>query len=430
VTNGALDPSFDGDGAAMLDSAGDETATALALRPDGKIVVAGNAITSATALDIVVYRLKADGGPGPVNGALDPAFDRDGAAGVDTGAGETAAAMELRPDGSVVVAGSARSGSNEHAIIAQLRPDGGDGGVNGALDASFDRDGVAGISGAGRDGLRAIALQPDGKIVVAGHTSTAPGASPDGVVYRLNARGGPGALNGALDATFGNDGRLVFETTDEDDEIQAVELQPDGRILAAGWRAIKGSRAVVYRLAPDGRALASGGLDPSFGAGGIATFPASSAFDVVHGLALAPDGGIVAGGFAYLSPRVRQPIVGRLLGDAAPQPAGTPDQPGPSVGQPTGDVVTAAFGARTRVTLRVGKRSKTGRVKVRVVNANGFMVRGKLAAKGAKTRSFRVPARTTRTITLRLPRRRGRARVAATVVDPAGNSRVVRALAR
>jgi uncharacterized delta-60 repeat protein len=440
VANGALDPSFDGDGYAVLDGGGHESGRAIAVRPDGKIVVAGAARWFSATQDLAVYRLKRDGGPGPINGALDPTFDRDGAAGVDTGGREFAEDMALRPDGTIVVAGFAIAGDSPPGIVVQLRPDGGDGDVNHALDPGFDVDGVAGIAAGQGNTVRALALQQDGKVVVAGQVRVTTAAGSDGVVYRLNEGGGPGPINGALDSTFGRDGRVVLETP-YDDGLYALALQPDGKVVAAGVRWTDVSQAVVYRLDKDGGAQGSHvALDPSFGDDGIATFPHSAMFDGVGTLALAPDGAIVAGGYATAPEGIAQPIVGRLLGDpepepgetpgpgqvAAPQPSGAPT--GGATRDATGDAPTAGFGTRTGVTLRVGRRGKAGRVKVRVANANAFTVRGKLSAKGAKARAFALPARATRTITLRLPGRRARLRVSATVVDPAGHSRVVRGL--
>jgi uncharacterized delta-60 repeat protein len=431
--NGALDPSFDGDGFATVDSGADEEAVALALRSDGKIVLAGTTVASVETANVVVYRLKANGGSGAVNGALDPSFDDDGAAGLDTGASDFARDMALRPDGTIVLAATAirYPDIKQTGIAMQVRPDGGPGRINGALDPAFDDDGVAGIEVGVRLDPQALALRPDGRIVLAGGTRAAANGQRDGVVIQLRAGGGSGAVNGALDPAFGREGMATIETPNNDD-VTAVALQPDGKILAAGQRAVDQSdRAVVYRVLADGGAQSGSPLDLSFGAAGVAAFPASTSFDTAYAIALRPDGGIVAGGITYAPGMPALPIVGRLLGDPGPPVIETPQPgPGPVVVQPTGDAPTrnrAAFGARTRVTLRIGRRSKAGRVKVRVRNANAFLVRGKLSAKGAKARTFTLSAGETRTVTLRLRLRRGRARVTATVVDPAGQSRVVRA---
>ena len=86
--NGSPDPSFDTDGAAGIDSGGGEVANALAIQPDGKIVVAGYSSNGATGNDAAVYRLNANGSP-------DPSFDTDGAPGKSTAAG-TSSPRRLR----------------------------------------------------------------------------------------------------------------------------------------------------------------------------------------------------------------------------------------------------------------------------------------------------------------------------------------------
>jgi uncharacterized delta-60 repeat protein len=429
--NGALDPSFDADGFAIIDGGAHEEARALALRPDGKIVVAG--VTVGAGLEtasVAVYRVKANGGSGNTNGALDPAFDGDGAAGFETGAAEFARDVALRPDGTIMVAATALHypDAKQTAIAMQVRPDGGNGDVNHALDPAFDDDGVAGLEVGVELDTAAMALRPDGRIVLAGHAKLTANGQRDGVVLQLRAGGGSGVGNGALDPAFGRGGVATIETA-KDDGLTAVALQPDGKVVAAGYRAAGATDAgVVYRLTADGGNRSGDPLDRSFGAAGALAFPESTSFAGVHAIALQPDGGIVAGGVATAPNDLWLPIVGRLLGDPGPPATGSPGPgPGPLVGQPTGDArAAAAFGARTRVTVRIGRRSKAGRVKVRVRNANAFAVHGKLSAKGAKARSFTVAARGTRTITLRLPRRHARARVRATVIDPAGHSRVVR----
>jgi uncharacterized delta-60 repeat protein len=105
-TNGLPDTSFDTDGAAGVDSAGDETLQDVRVQPDGKIVTVGR--TSAGGGQAAAYRLLANGGPGTLNGALDPTFDGDGAIGVDfTGSIETALGVDLQTDGKVVASGNA-----------------------------------------------------------------------------------------------------------------------------------------------------------------------------------------------------------------------------------------------------------------------------------------------------------------------------------
>ncbi|WP_437939728.1 hypothetical protein [Sorangium sp. So ce341] len=139
----------------------------------------------------------------------------------------------------------------------------------GALDQSFDGDGIA-TSGTPHEG-RAVAVQEDGKILVAGI---------DGDTWGL-ARFLP---SGALDPEFGAGGLVVGQ----EGAVESLAMQTDGRILAVGTR--DGQLAVV-------RFNASGGLDQAFGASGVATIDrawisGSEGFDV----AVLGDGSIIAVG--------------------------------------------------------------------------------------------------------------------------------------
>ncbi|MDQ3870789.1 MAG: hypothetical protein M3301_04130 [Chloroflexota bacterium] len=293
--NGTPDTTFDTDGAAGIDSGGNEFGYALALRPDGKIVVTGEIASG----NVVVYRLKANGGPGPVNGALDPTFDTDGGAGLDSGGGELGWDVALRPDGKIVIGGTTSNGvgGGDDVVVYRLNENGGPGPLNGALDTSFDGDGAAGVHGGGTDGLNELILRPDGKIVVAAATGS-PIDGFHGAIYRLNENGGPGATNGALDTTFDTDGAVTIDNGVDENRINAIALQPDGRIVAAGASGPIGNIEVaVYRLKADGGSGAPNDfLDPTFDGDGKVLVDAGSAHDAGRGVALLPDRRIVVGG--------------------------------------------------------------------------------------------------------------------------------------
>jgi uncharacterized delta-60 repeat protein len=164
-TNGALDTAFGTGGKARVDFGDTEFGFAAARQADGRIVVAGRSLGSGA----VVARLRA-------NGTLDPDFDGDGRLTLP-GGGEARAVL-MQPDSKIVVTGN--PGLSEVTTVTRLNP-------NGSPDTTFDGDGTATIDfGAG-----GAVLQPDGKIVVAG---TAQGGI---AVARLNANGSPDATFGA-----------------------------------------------------------------------------------------------------------------------------------------------------------------------------------------------------------------------------------------
>jgi uncharacterized delta-60 repeat protein len=149
--NGTLDPDFDGDGRLMLPGGG--VARAVLVQPDSKIVVTGNPAVSEV---ITVTRLNPNGSP-------DTTFDGDGTATIDFGAGgEPASGAVLQPDGKIVVVGSALAG----VAVARLN-------ANGSPDATFGAAGKATVDFGAATSGNAVALQPNGRIVVAGQRSGA-----------------------------------------------------------------------------------------------------------------------------------------------------------------------------------------------------------------------------------------------------------------
>ena len=201
--NGALDTTFGTGGRASIDFGGDDFGLAMARQANGRILVAGR----SSAGGAVVARLRA-------NGMLDPDFGGDGR--VTLPGGGSASAVLVQPDRKIVVAGNA-SGS-AMMTVTRLKP-------NGALDMTFDGDGTATIEfGSLADLANDAVLQPDGKIVVAGYTQ----ADEDVAVARINA-------DGSADATFGAAGKATVDFGAATFG-NAVALQPNGRILVAGQR--------------------------------------------------------------------------------------------------------------------------------------------------------------------------------------------------
>jgi uncharacterized delta-60 repeat protein len=269
--NGSPDSTFDADGVAQIHLPGIERAAALALQNDGKIVVAGGDSTSFPE-QFIVARLNADGSPDPTFAAVGHA--RWSFVGSQPA---VAATVVIQPDGKIVAAGYTGSpGGNEFALV-RFHPDG-------EVDTSFGVEGqVTTAFGPGTGaGIEALALQPDGKIVAGGQRSA--GGGYDVALARYLA-------DGSLDLAFGAEGKVVTDFG-EDSLARALCLQPDGRIVAAGV-ALQGNRG-NFALA---RYLTSGGLDLSFSADGrVVTDLAPDAGEGAFALLIQPDGKIVAAG--------------------------------------------------------------------------------------------------------------------------------------
>jgi uncharacterized delta-60 repeat protein len=216
--NGTFDASFNLlVGFTSFDFGGVDYATAVALQPDGKIVLAGFTIPpGGTGEDVVVVRVLPDSSP-------DPDFDGDGRKTIDWGSFDEAHAVAVQPDGKIVVAGT--GGVSHTLTVSRLEPDG-------SLDPTFDADGTAGVDLGDFDGGSALAIQPDGKILVTGATSEGKFA-----VLRLDPIGSP-------DPTFGDAG-VVTVDFGVGGFPHAIALQADGRILVAGETSTDQDIAVV-----------------------------------------------------------------------------------------------------------------------------------------------------------------------------------------
>ncbi len=277
---GAPDETFGGSGVVVTDfGPRSGVATALALQPDGKIVAAGYSVSGA-GRDVALARYHPDGVP-------DSGFGTNGLQVTGLGSGDDAAyAVALQPDGKIVVAGSAFNGTDDDFALARYLPDG-------TPDTGFGQDGkVVTAFGGGNNAASAMTIQEDGEIVVAGYASN--GTDRDFALVRYTAGGIP-------DATFGNRGVVTTDFGNGDDTIHAVALQTvyqsnsgiEVRIVAAG-SSFNGSNRdfALARYHPDGS------LDLGFGTGGKVRDSIGRGDDLAYGLAVRPDGRIVAGGVA------------------------------------------------------------------------------------------------------------------------------------
>jgi uncharacterized delta-60 repeat protein len=259
--NGALDTTFSGDGKKAFSWGALSRAMTPLVLPNGKIVLAG--FSGPEGGNVQVARLNANGG-------LDTTFGAGGKVAIDFGGDEFGLAAVRQANGRILVAGQSRPtfGGDSTAIVVRLRS-------SGVLDPEFDGDGQKTIAGMAT--ARAILVQPDRKIVIAGN----PLDSSVMLVTRLNP-------NGTTDMTFAGDGTAAIDFgPNTDDFANAAALQPDGRIVVAGY--VQGGLFAVARL------NANGTPDTTFSADGKATVDFGGvAFG--EAVALQPNGRIVVAG--------------------------------------------------------------------------------------------------------------------------------------
>jgi uncharacterized delta-60 repeat protein len=341
--NGIPDPSFDSDGQVniVFNGGGLDAAQAVAIQNDGKILVAGFTRVGSSD-DFAVARYESDGRP-------DINFGNAGITTVDfNGGGDKAWAVLIQSDGRIVLAGHANTnlpgGDNDFAaarftsngvldtsfgtngkvmtniagrtdlaftaalqaddriLLAGRVADGGgdfeDFGLirydrNGFPDRDFGSAGIVRIDtsvNALADQAKALAVQADGKILVAGFAQASSAASlghsAGFALARFNADGRP-------DQDFGTNGLVVTPFTAGNDFGEGVALQDDGKIVVVGQ--LSNLQNPNFGMA---RYDSGGTLDTSFGEEGFFTVDFFGAADAALDVAIQPDGKIVVGGFA------------------------------------------------------------------------------------------------------------------------------------
>src|SRR5439155_3962777 len=212
--DGSLDTSFGtrGDTATQIGNY-DAAANAVLLQPDGKIVAAGHTSTSSANFNFALVRYNADG-------SLDTSFNQTGIVTTHFGLLDNAAALVLQPDQKLVAAGSFATASKAELALARYNPDG-------SLDGGFGTGGqVTTDLGGHNQAAKALVLQADGKLLVAGDYE------PAGPSEFFLARYTSG---GSLDTAFGS-GSFVLTGFGASTSAGAtsISLLPGGTFVAAG----------------------------------------------------------------------------------------------------------------------------------------------------------------------------------------------------
>ncbi|HEY7098680.1 MAG TPA: delta-60 repeat domain-containing protein [Terriglobales bacterium] len=281
---GDLDITFGNNGRVLSDFGNSsEIAYAMALQPDGKIVAAGYRFfgLSSQGADMLVARYNPDG-------TLDSSFGSGGRVTTDFGLTDIARGLVIQPDGKIVVAGQSYdlfSVFGEYAL-ARYNSDG-------SLDSTFGNGGmVTSFLGGQGCAANALALQTDGKIVVAGEITIDFIFGENGDLDFAVARYNP---DGSLDTTFGTGGVVTTDYFHLSDSAAAVRIQPDRKIVAVGTSQGVSSFSDFALV----RYLPNGALDTRFGQQGkVRTDLHRANGESASAAVLQADGKIVAGGYA------------------------------------------------------------------------------------------------------------------------------------
>ena len=277
---GRLDRAF-GKGGRVVTSFGRPSyANAVAIQRDGRIVAAGETYTAAGCCDFALARFNA-------NGTLDQRFGADGKVTTDFGAQDLdeASAVAVDGQGRITVAGQSRQGGEMQFAVARYVADG-------RLDPGFGSGGLV-VTGfpsgpfSSNASARAIVVQRDGRIVAAGSRQTGPNAFESFALARYTS-------DGKLDPTFGSSGRVITSVGGGDSGAEAIAVQGDGKIVAAGQSLrIDLDRDSRFALA---RFNVDGSIDAQFGREGSVVTDFGAKNESASALALQRDGRIIAAG--------------------------------------------------------------------------------------------------------------------------------------
>ena len=211
TTAGALDTTFNSTGIATVSAIGSngDQAYGMTIQSDGKIVIVGGTVNT-TNFDWALARLT-------TAGALDTTFNGTGKLITSNGSStDLAFAVAQQSDGKLVVTGYASNGSNDDIVTIRYS-------TGGAFDTIFP---TTTFSGTSHERGQAVAIQSDGKILLAGFTNS-PGNYDFALVRFTTA--------GALDTTFNSTGKVITAFGTNSDQAAAIKLQSDGRIVVAGF---------------------------------------------------------------------------------------------------------------------------------------------------------------------------------------------------
>jgi uncharacterized delta-60 repeat protein len=263
LPNGQLDSSFGVDG--KVNKRNSHGFNAIALQTDGKILLQCNSLTGDTALMLRYHN----------NGTPDNSFGDKGSVMIDI---DIEGYIAVQPDGKIIVAGMESSPSGYNIAVARYKK-------YGKIDSTFGNNGKVITEVSGSAFVTSVTIQPDGKIIVGGYRSTiVQGYTQlDFLIARYN-------VNGSADSSFNNDGIRVA-SFDYKTVGQALALQPDGRIIIAGYSIDHRSNFAMARYKKNGT------VDTSFGNKGLKLINFDGPSDA-YAVALQPDGKVILAGYS------------------------------------------------------------------------------------------------------------------------------------
>ncbi len=271
TTTGNLDPSFNGTGKVITPIGVEDRGYSVAVQSDGKILVAGYS-SNGSNYDMALVRYTS-------TGELDTSFNATGKVTAAVGiADDFGQSVTVQNDGKILVTGYSFIGNNNAITLVRFTS-------TGQFDTSFNGSGKVSADISADDRGHSIAVQSDGKIIVAGSSSN--GIEYDLALLRYTSEG-------ELDTGFNGTGRVITAIGSSHDHGRSVAVQSDGKIIVAGTCVISGNFDIALV-----RYTAEGGLDTSFNGTGKVTTAVGSTYDEGTSVAVQSDGNILVAGHTY-----------------------------------------------------------------------------------------------------------------------------------
>lgn len=273
-SNGSLDTDFDNDGKLSNNlnkfDQGSTFFESTAIQSDGKIVAGGNTWNGSNT-DFAVIRYN-------TNGGIDSTFNFTGVQTTDLSVFKDGInSIAVQRNGKIVAGGFTSDQSGTRFALARYN-------ISGSLDSTFSGNGIQNSKINLYGQINSIAVQKDGKIVVAGNVWN--GSNADIAVARYNA-------DGSIDSTFSSDGVLQTDIGNNEDNGKSIAIQSNGKIIVVGSTYnYANTDFVVIRYNADGT------FDNTFGTNGILTANIGGNDDAA-GVAIQADGKIVVTGSMY-----------------------------------------------------------------------------------------------------------------------------------
>ncbi|HTP11794.1 MAG TPA: delta-60 repeat domain-containing protein, partial [Anaerolineae bacterium] len=245
----------------------------------GMVLILLSATGLVAARDAAI-RSEAPPAAAAADGDLDATFGSGGKVTTDFNGTDVANSLAIQSDGKPVAGGYASdSGGNSVFALARYT-------TAGALDGTFGNGGKATTGFDGKDAVLALGIQSNGKIIAAGNTYTGTNDHYNFALARYT-------ITGTLDTTFGSGGKVKTDFNGQLDSANALGIQSDGKIIAAGTAFDAAGTDSDFALA---RYTVTGTLDTTFGSGGKVTTDIFGSYDTAYALAIQSNGKIVVAG--------------------------------------------------------------------------------------------------------------------------------------